>query len=123
SAPCCRRSSACRPAPSCARRPRSSWTGWGGGGGAWMTLRSPFPTRDDPSDHTAMLVYIDESGDAGFKVDRGSSPVFVAAMVIFDDADDAALTRRLIEGSAARQLHKGEFKFSKTKDEVRDRFF
>ena len=44
-----------------------------------------------------MLVYIDESGDAGFRVDRGSSPVFVAAMVIFDSADDAALTRRLIE--------------------------
>jgi len=70
-----------------------------------------------------MLVYIDESGDAGFKVDRGSSPVFVAAMVIFKDGDDAALTRNLINGSAARQLHKGEFKFSKCRDEVRDRFF
>ena len=70
-----------------------------------------------------MLVYIDESGDAGFKVDQGSSPVFVAAMVIFDDAADAALTRDLIKGSAARQLHRGEFKFSKSRDEVRDRFF
>jgi hypothetical protein len=70
-----------------------------------------------------MLVYIDESGDAGFKVDQGSSPVFVAAMVIFADADDAAFTRRLIEGSAARLIHKGEFKFSKSRDEVRDRFF
>ena len=70
-----------------------------------------------------MLVYIDESGDAGFRVERGSSPVFVAAMVIFQDADDAALTRDLIKGSAARLLHKGEFKFSKSRDEVRDRFF
>ena len=70
-----------------------------------------------------MLVYIDESGDAGFKVERGSSPVFVAAMVMFDDAEDAALTRDLIKGSAARQVHKGEFKFSKSRDEVRDRFF
>ena len=70
-----------------------------------------------------MLVYIDESGDAGFKVERGSSPVFVAAMVLFADADDAALTRRLIAGSAARHLHTGEFKFSKSRDEVRDRFF
>ena len=70
-----------------------------------------------------MLVYIDESGDAGFKVDRGSSPVFVAAMVMFDTADDAALARDLIRGSAARLIHKGEFKFSKSRDEVRDRFF
>lgn len=85
--------------------------------------RSLFTVAVKPSDHTAMLVYIDESGDAGFKVDQGSSPVFVAAMVIFGDANDAALTRRMIEGSAARQLHKGEFKFSKSRDEVRDRFF
>jgi hypothetical protein len=70
-----------------------------------------------------MLVYIDESGDAGFRVEQGSSPVFVAAMVIFDDAEDAAFTRRLIEGSAARLIHKGEFKFSKTRTDVRDRFF
>jgi hypothetical protein len=70
-----------------------------------------------------MLVYIDESGDAGFRVEQGSSPVFVAAMVIFQDAEDAAFTRRLIEGSAARLIHKGEFKFSKTRADVRDRFF
>lgn len=70
-----------------------------------------------------MLVYIDESGDAGFRVEQGSSPVFVVAMVIFRDADAAAFTRQLIAGSAARHLHKGEFKFSKTTEEVRDRFF
>ena len=70
-----------------------------------------------------MLVYIDESGDAGFRVEQGSSPVFVAAMVIFADADDAAFTRQLITGSAARLIHKGEFKFSKSRTEVRDRFF
>lgn len=70
-----------------------------------------------------MLVYIDESGDAGFRVERGSSPVFVAAMVIFASADDAAFTRRLIEGSAARRMHKGEFKFSKSRADVRDGFF
>lgn len=70
-----------------------------------------------------MLVYIDESGDAGLRVERGSSPVFVAAMVIFTDAENAAFTRRLIEGSAARRQHKGEFKFSKSRDIVRDQFF
>lgn len=70
-----------------------------------------------------MLVYIDESGDAGFKVEQGSSPVFVAAMVIFENAKTAADVRTLIENSPARRLHKGEFKFSKSRDEVRDLFF
>lgn len=70
-----------------------------------------------------MLVYIDESGDAGFKIDRGSSPVFVAAMVIFDSAEAATATRDLIARSAARAAHRGEFKFSKSRDEVRDLFF
>ncbi|WP_428151117.1 DUF3800 domain-containing protein [Brevundimonas sp.] len=70
-----------------------------------------------------MLVYIDESGDAGFRVDHGSSPVFVVAMVIFDTVEAAADVRRLIETSPARRLHKGEFKFSKSRDDVRDLFF
>ena len=70
-----------------------------------------------------MLVFIDESGDPGFKVDQGSSPVFVAAMVIFQTGGDAAATQAQIAGSAARRMHKGEFKFSKSRDDVRDAFF
>lgn len=70
-----------------------------------------------------MLVFIDESGDAGFKTDRGSSPVFVAAMVIFADKESAAATQTVIAASEARRIHKGEFKFSKTRDDVRDLFF
>jgi hypothetical protein len=31
------------------------------------------------------LVFIDDSGDPGFKIKKGSSPVFVIALVIFDD--------------------------------------
>ena len=31
-----------------------------------------------------MLVFIDESGDPGFSLERGASPIFVAAMVIFE---------------------------------------
>ena len=49
--------------------------------------------------------------------------MFVAAMVIFDTNQDAADVRALIELSPARRLHKGEFKFSKSRDEVRDLFF
>ena len=32
-----------------------------------------------------MLIFIDDSGDPGFKVQKGSSSVFVIALVIFDD--------------------------------------
>jgi Protein of unknown function (DUF3800) len=68
-----------------------------------------------------MLVFIDESGDPGFK--PGASPIFVAVMVIFGAAQDAADTQKRIEQSEARKVHKSEFKFSKCSDEVRDLFF
>lgn len=68
-----------------------------------------------------MLVFIDESGDPGFK--PGASPIFVAVMVIFDAAKDATDTQECIERSDARKVHKSEFKFSKCSDDVRDLFF
>ena len=36
-----------------------------------------------------MLVFIDDSGDPGFKLQKGSSPVFIIACVIFDDELEA----------------------------------
>lgn len=70
-----------------------------------------------------MLVFIDESGDPGFKVDQGASPIFIAAMVIFATQADALATQIAIEDSAARRTHRGEFKFSKCSADVRDQFF
>jgi hypothetical protein len=70
-----------------------------------------------------MLVFIDESGDPGFKVDQGASPIFVVAMVIFRSAADAQSTEEKIERSEARRIHKPEFKFNKCSGDVRDRFF
>lgn len=70
-----------------------------------------------------MLIFIDESGDPGFKVEQGASPIFVVAMVMFQTAVDAATTEQAINESAARQLHKPEFKFSKCSNDVRDKFF
>ncbi len=32
------------------------------------------------------IVFIDDAGDPGFKIDRGSSTHFVIACVIFDDS-------------------------------------
>jgi Protein of unknown function (DUF3800) len=69
-----------------------------------------------------MLVFIDESGDPGFKT-VGSSPVFVVAMVMFANAEDAALAQGRIKALAALLKVKPEFKFSKCKDEFRTAFF
>ncbi len=70
-----------------------------------------------------MLVLIDESGCAGFKLGRGSTPHFVVGMVIFSDFDEAERTSRTI-ADARRDLGvKPEFKFSKCGDNVRDGFF
>ena len=60
-----------------------------------------------------MLVFIDESGCAGFKVDKGSSPYFVVAMVVFDCDEDAQIVDREIDQIRTSSGHKPEFKFSK----------
>ena len=70
-----------------------------------------------------MLVLIDESGDAGFKMARGSSPYFVVAMVIFDDLGEAELTGHAIAALRDKLKLKTEFKFSKSHDDVKDAFF
>ncbi len=70
-----------------------------------------------------MLVFIDKSGDPGFNLARGSSPLFVAAMAIFANQHDAIATQKAIAESEARKLHKPEFKFSGCQDVVRDCFF
>ncbi len=57
------------------------------------------------------LVYLDESGDAGFKVDSGSSPALVLAAVIIDSAEDAEATAAAIH-SYRESLGKGrQFQF------------
>ena len=70
-----------------------------------------------------MLIFIDESGDAGFRLAEGSSRVFVAAMVVFHDRDSARQTDELIGGLQRRLGVRGEFKFNQSRDEVRDGFF
>lgn len=70
-----------------------------------------------------MFVFIDESGDPGFKVDRGSTPIFAAAMVVFDDRAAALHTEGVIKDALARLRAYPEFKFNKSSDGVRDGFF
>lgn len=68
-----------------------------------------------------MLVFIDDSGDAGFKLDKGSSMHFVIACVIFDDNLDAEETalkiKRLRRSLKWRDDH--EFKFNKANKQIR----
>lgn len=49
-----------------------------------------------------MLIFIDESGDPVFKLTRGSSKIFVLALVIFNTEKDAQNTARVIESFKKR---------------------
>lgn len=68
-----------------------------------------------------MIIFIDESGDAGFKLNKGSSLVFVIALVIFDDELDAEETALKIK-KYRRELGKSdfsEFKFNRLDKKTR----
>jgi len=71
-----------------------------------------------------MLVFIDDSGDPGFKLDRGSSKYFVIALVIFNDeleAEKVALEIKKLRRSL-KFPDNFEFKFCKSRNEVREKF-
>lgn len=72
-----------------------------------------------------MLVFIDDSGDPGFKLDKGSTSHFVIAMIIFDDELEAEKTAVAIK-ELKRKLGFGdnvEFRFFKNSKNVRLNFF
>ena len=67
-----------------------------------------------------MLVFIDESGDPGFQIQKGSSPVFVIALVIFDDELEAEKCAVAIK-ELKRKLKfpdDVEFKYNKSRTKV-----
>jgi len=71
-----------------------------------------------------MVIFIDESGDAGFKTSRGSTRYFVIVLLIFDDelvAEEVALEIKKLK----RKLHLGddfEFKFNKSDKKIKESF-
>lgn len=71
-----------------------------------------------------MLVFIDDSGDPGFKFEKGSTRYFVVLLVIFDDELEAEKTAVAIkELRRELQFPDGmEFKFHKSSEIVRVRF-
>lgn len=68
-----------------------------------------------------MLIFIDDSGDPGFKLDKGSSEFFVISLLIFDDDLEAEKMAVAIK-EFRRKLgfpDSQEFKFNKSRPEVR----
>jgi len=57
-----------------------------------------------------MLAFIDESGDPGLKIEKGSSRYFTIALVIFEDRDEALSCDQRI------QLLKKEIGWDKTSE-------
>lgn len=71
-----------------------------------------------------MLIFIDDSGDPGFRIEKGSSTHFVIAMVIFNDPLEAEKTSVAIK-DLRRKLKVSdlfEFKFNKTNRKFRYAF-
>lgn len=71
-----------------------------------------------------MLVFIDDSGDAGFKLEKGSSEFFVICAVIFDDNLEAEKTALAIK-ELRRELKFSdnvEFKFNGSRKKVKELF-
>jgi len=71
-----------------------------------------------------LIIFIDDSGDPGFKVTKGSSDVFVIALVIFDDPLDAEETALKIKRLRQKlnRPEKFEFKFNKCSKDFRCMF-
>ena len=71
-----------------------------------------------------MLIFIDESGDAGLKLDQGSSDYFVISLVVFEDHDEAIACDKRIE-LLKRELGwpaGEEFHFKRNSNQVREAF-
>jgi hypothetical protein len=71
-----------------------------------------------------MLIFIDDSGDPGFKLQKGSSVCFVIALIIFDDELEAEKTSLAIK-ELRRNLKISdffEFKFNKMNNKFKNSF-
>ncbi|MFH1662233.1 MAG: DUF3800 domain-containing protein [Candidatus Falkowbacteria bacterium] len=71
-----------------------------------------------------MLIFIDDSGDPGFKLDKGSTSHFIIAMVIFDDNLEAEKTAVAIK-DLKRKIgfsDSAEFRFFKTNNKYKIKF-
>ncbi len=71
-----------------------------------------------------MLVFIDESGDPGLKLDSGSTDYFIVTFVAFEDSEEALAADQRIH-LLKRELgfkEEFEFHFNKVKGAYREAF-
>lgn len=71
-----------------------------------------------------MLVFIDDSGDAGFNLQKGSSRIFVISLIIFNDelvAEEVSLALKKLRRNL-KFPDTVEFKFNKSQKPVREKF-
>src|SRR4051812_45621154 len=71
-----------------------------------------------------MLVFIDESGDSGLKMHKGSSEFFTIVLVIFEEKDEAKACDQRIE-LLKRELGwaaDSEFHFKNNSSKIREAF-
>ncbi len=72
-----------------------------------------------------MLVFVDDSGDTGFKLGQGSSGEFTLTLVVFPDHADAEAASKRIDTLRAEMglpQGKGEFHFNESSNTQRRRF-
>lgn len=72
-----------------------------------------------------MLVFVDEAGDTGLKLDKGSSRYFIVTLVLFEENEEAeaadtriALLRRELGLAADFEFH-----FNETPERIKEAFF
>jgi len=70
-----------------------------------------------------MLVFVDESGDTGLKLNRGSSPLLTVALVLFEDREEAArCDQSIVELRKRSDRKRREYRFSSCNHATRIRF-
>ncbi len=71
-----------------------------------------------------MLVFIDESGDPGLKLERGSSRFFTVALVVFEDREEATACDQRIQllKKEVGWDDASEFHFKRNSDRIRRAF-
>jgi len=67
-----------------------------------------------------MIIFIDESGDPGFKTEKDSSLFLVISLLIFDKEEDSVETSQVVEVYRKKIKYSSsyEFKFRKTKKKI-----